>query len=198
MSADSPATGGPPEVRASDADRDGVLDLLRTAVGDGRLTADEFGERMEAALSARTLGELAVLTADLGRPGMGAGTQIAGMGAEAARAEDVVRIDQKGGSVQRTGRWVVPRRLELRSSWSDVKLDFTEAVIVADTLVVEMDMRGGTLVLVTRPGVVVDADSLKVRYTDVNFRTGDESDVPVFLRVRLTGRMKYGGIEVQT
>jgi len=42
--------------------------------------------------------------------------------------------------------------------------------------VVEMDMRGGTLVLVTRPGVVVDADSLKVRYTDVNFRTGGESD----------------------
>jgi hypothetical protein len=197
MSADSPATGGPPEVRASDADRDRVLDLLRTAVGDGRLTTDEFGERMEAALSARTLGELAVLTADLGRPGTGTGIA-PGTGAEAARAEDVVRIDHKGGSVQRTGRWVVPRRLELRSSWSDVKLDFTEAVIVADTLVVEMDMRGGTLVLVTRPGVVVDADSLKVRYTDVNFRTGGESDVPVFLRVRLTGRMKYGGIEVQT
>jgi hypothetical protein len=182
-------------VRASDADRDRVLDLLRTAVGDGRLTTDEFGERMEAALSARTLGELAVLTADLGRAGTG--TEIA-TGTGTARAEDVVRLDQKGGSVQRAGRWVVPRRLELRSSWSDVKLDFTEAVIVADTLVVEMDMRGGTLVLVTRPGVVVDADSLKVRYTDVNFRTGGESDVPVFLRVRLTGRMKYGGIEVQT
>lgn len=195
MSADSPATGGPPEVRASDADRDRVLDLLRTAVGDGRLTADEFGERMETALSARTLGELAVLTADLGGPGTGAAIAT---GTGAARAEDVVRIDQKGGSVQRAGRWVVPRRLELRSSWSDVRLDFTEAVIAADTLVVEMNMRGGTLVLVTRPGVVVDAGSLKVRYTDVNVRTGGDSDVPVILRVQLTGRMKYGGVEVQT
>jgi Domain of unknown function (DUF1707) len=183
-------------VRASDADRDRVLDLLRTAVGDGRLTADEFGERMEAALSARTLGELAVLTADLGHPGTGAaGTALA---TATAQAEDVVRIDHKGGSVQRTGRWVVPRRMELRSSWSDVRLDFTEAVIVADTLVVEMNMRGGLLVLVTRPGVVVDAGSLKVRYTDVDFRTGGESDVPVILRVRLTGQMKYGGIEVQS
>jgi hypothetical protein len=62
-------------------------------MGDGRLTADEFGERMEAALSARTLGELAVLTADLAT----------GTAHAAARAEDVVRIDQKGGSVQRTG-----------------------------------------------------------------------------------------------
>jgi hypothetical protein len=133
MSADFPATGRPPEIRASDADRDRVVDVLRVAMGDGRLTADEFGERMEAALSARTLGELAVLTADLAT----------GTAHAAARAEDVVRIDQKGGSVQRTGQWVVPRRLELRSSWSDVTLDFTEAVIVEDTLLVEMDMRVG-------------------------------------------------------
>jgi hypothetical protein len=65
--------GAPPGVRASDADRDRVVDVLRAAAGDGRLTADEFNERMEAALSSRTLGELAVLTADLaGGPG-GAG-----------------------------------------------------------------------------------------------------------------------------
>src|SRR5580693_1370064 len=186
MSADFPATGGPPEVRASDADRDRVVDVLRTGVGDGRLTADEFGERMEAALSARTLGELAVLTADL----------VTGTAHAAARAEEVVRIDQKGGSVQRTGQWVVPRRLELRSSWSDVTLDFTEAVIVEDTLV-EMDMRGGALVMVTTPGVVVDAGSLTVRYTDVDVRSGGEPGVPVVLRVRLTGRMKYGHVEVR-
>ena len=187
MSADSPASGGPPEVRASDADRDRVLDLLRAAVGDGRLTADEFGERMEAALSARTLGELAVLTADL----------VAGTAHAAARAEEVVRIDQKGGSVQRTGQWMVPRRLELRSSWSDVTLDFTEAVIVEDTLLVEVNMRGGALVMVTTPGVVVDAGSLTVRYTDVDVRSGGEPGVPVVLRVRLTGRMKYGHVEVR-
>ena len=192
MSADSPASGGPPEVRASDADRDRVLDLLRTAVGDGRLTADEFEERMEAALSARTLGELAVLTADLSNPGTGLAT---GLGT--ARAEEVIRIDQKGGSVQRTGQWLVPRRLELRSSWSDVTLDFTEAVIVEDTLVVEVDMRGGALVMVTRPGVVVDAGSLTVRYTDVDVRSGGMPGVPVVLRVRLTGRMRYGSVEVR-
>jgi hypothetical protein len=163
------------------------LDVLRVAMGDGRLTADEFGERMEAALSARTLGELAVLTADL----------VTGTAHAAPRAEEVVRIGQKGGSVQRTGQWMVPRRLELRSSWSDVTLDFTEAVIVEDTLLVEMDMRGGALVMVTRPGVVVDAGSLTVRYTDVDVRSGREPGVPVVLRVRLTGRMKYGHVEVR-
>jgi hypothetical protein len=174
-----------PEMRASDADRDRVLDMLREAAGDGRLTADEFDERMEAALSSRTLGELAALTADLG-PGPG------GAGAATAQAEDVVRIDQRGGSVQRTGRWVVPRRLELRPSWCDVTLDFTEAIIAADTLLIEMSMRGGSLILVTRPGIVVDADYLAVRYTDVEIRPNTRPGVPVILRVQLTGRMRYG------
>ena len=52
-------------MRASDADRDRVVDVLRVAVGDGRLPVAELDERLEAALSARTLGELAALTADL-------------------------------------------------------------------------------------------------------------------------------------
>jgi len=66
-----PGPGAKPEVRASDPDRDRVVDVLRVAAGDGRLTTDELDERLEAALTARTLGELAVLTADLGpgRPG---------------------------------------------------------------------------------------------------------------------------------
>ena len=174
-----------PELRASDADRDRVIEVLRSALGDGRLTEDEFEERVEAALSARTLGELAGLTADLvGGPGR--------PGAVTAQAEDVIRIDQRGGSVQRTGQWVVPRRLELRTSWCDVTLDFTEAIIVADTLLVELNLRGGSLILVARPGIMVDAGDLTLRYTDVEVRTDAEPDVPVILRVTLTGRMRYG------
>jgi len=173
-----------PEMRASDADRDRVLDVLRDAAADGRLTADEFDERMQEALSSRTLGELAALTADLGP----------GPGNAPAQAEDVVRIDQRGGSVRRTGGWVVPRRMELRPSWSDVTLDFTEAVIVADTLVIDMHMRGGSLILVTRPGIIVDADALAVRYTDIEIGPDAKPGAPVILRVHLTGSMRYGYI----
>ncbi len=174
-------------MRASDADRDRVIEVLRAAVGDGRLTAEEFGERMEAALSSRTLGELAGLTTDLGGSGRPA----------AARPADVIRIDQKGGSVQRTGRWVVPRRLELRSSWCDVTLDFTDAVIVHDTLRIDMNMRGGSLILVAGPGIVVDVDSLAATYTDVDIRPSAGPGAPVILRVRLAGRVRYGSIEAR-
>lgn len=52
-------------LRASDADRDRALEVLRSAVGDGRLSIAELNERLEPVLSARTLRELATLTADL-------------------------------------------------------------------------------------------------------------------------------------
>jgi uncharacterized membrane protein len=56
---------GNPRIRASDADRDRVTALLREHHAAGRLTAEEFHERMDAALSATTLGELDDLLADL-------------------------------------------------------------------------------------------------------------------------------------
>jgi DNA replication protein DnaC len=55
----------PPDLRASDADRESVIAMLAGALADGRLTSDEHLDRTAAALSARTLSELAALTADL-------------------------------------------------------------------------------------------------------------------------------------
>lgn len=54
-----------PHFRASDADRDKAAALLREHHAAGRLDAGEFTERLEAALSARTLGDLDALMADL-------------------------------------------------------------------------------------------------------------------------------------
>ena len=56
---------GDPRIRASDADRDRVASLLREHHAAGRLTAEEFHERMDHALEAKTLGELDGLLADL-------------------------------------------------------------------------------------------------------------------------------------
>lgn len=55
----------PVPLRASDADREAVVAELQDAAADGRIDLDELGTRLEVALSARTLVELAPLTADL-------------------------------------------------------------------------------------------------------------------------------------
>lgn len=54
-----------PNVRASDADRERMVEQLRQHTADGRLTMDEFEQRMSAAYAAKTYGDLAGLTRDL-------------------------------------------------------------------------------------------------------------------------------------
>jgi hypothetical protein len=61
-----------PRVRASDADRQRVVNALERHVAAGRLTLDEYGDRVGRVLAATTLGELATLTGDL--PADDAGT----------------------------------------------------------------------------------------------------------------------------
>ncbi|CAA9496734.1 MAG: hypothetical protein AVDCRST_MAG17-1033 [uncultured Solirubrobacterales bacterium] len=55
-------------LRASDAERERAVDLLRAAGAEGRLTVDELEERTVRALRARTHGELKPLTRDLPHP----------------------------------------------------------------------------------------------------------------------------------
>ncbi|MGH3150603.1 MAG: DUF1707 SHOCT-like domain-containing protein [Streptosporangiaceae bacterium] len=180
---DSPGPGPQPELRVSHADRDRIVEILNVAAGDGRLTAAELDERLEAALSARTSSDLAVLTADLPPSGI------------QLQAKDLVRIDQRFGDVTRTGQWVVPRRMEIRLTAGDVKLDFTEALITQDTLHIEVELGiGGDLTLVTKPGIVVDADGLTGRLGDVKIRQVTDPHTPVTLRVELTGRIRGGEV----
>ncbi|MDL5200276.1 DUF1707 domain-containing protein [Streptomyces sp. ALI-76-A] len=175
-------------LRVSHADRDQVVEVLRIAAGDGRLTAEELDERVEAALTARTAGDLAVLTADLPT----------GAGVGAAGAKDVVRIEQEGASTRRGEGWVVPRRMEVRSTWGEVTLDFTQAVITHDTLHLDLDIRGGALKVLTRPGVVVDTDALVTNYARVKTRrTGAAPGAPVVLRVMVTGELNLGQVVVR-
>src|SRR5579862_7101886 len=96
------------ELRASHEDRDRVVELLRVAAGDGRLTADELDERLEVALSARTHRELAALTADLPATGpLPAGQPV-------PPVKDLVKIECGSGAARRDGPWVVPERIEVR------------------------------------------------------------------------------------
>jgi hypothetical protein len=102
---------GDPRMRASDADRERTVTLLREHHAEGRLTADEFGERVDRALAAKTIGELDALLADL--PGIdlyrlpAAGIRPAPPGARRPRSRDGVIDRRSGGAVstQRVATW---------------------------------------------------------------------------------------------
>lgn len=57
-----------PSMRASDADRERVAEVLRDAHAEGRLSTEELSERLDATFAARTHGELVPVTRDLPSP----------------------------------------------------------------------------------------------------------------------------------
>jgi hypothetical protein len=133
-------------LRASHEDRDRVVEMLRVAAGDGRLSAEELDERVEQALNARTYGELSALVEDL--PGAQSG-----MGA-VPKPKDVLRIGRHGANARHAGRWTVPKRVEVNVTGGNVTLDFTGAIITLPSLQVSASLMGGNLTLITRPGIV--------------------------------------------
>jgi hypothetical protein len=190
---DLPATVTGDELRASHADRDQVVELLRVAAGDGRLSPEELDDRLERALTARTYAELAALTADLPAT---PGSAVVPPGADAmtATAKDLSRINVRGSSVSRDGRWVVPKELDIKVRGGAVTLDFTEAVITQPLLRITAEVRGGALRLITKPGIVVDADDITLNGGSVTLPEPPGPGVPVFLRVEIAGSVHGAGI----
>ena len=167
-----------PELRASHEDRDRVVDTLRTAGGDGRLTAEELDARVERALSARTQGELAALVADL---------------SAATATKDVLVVRQTGGKWTRAERWTVPNRIEVRTKLCRVTFDFTDAVITSRTVRIDTDMQHGKLVIVSSPGIVIDTDGLTLTYSKLKLRSTDATG-DSRLRIELAGKLLHAKV----
>ena len=187
------ATVAGEELRASHADRDQVVELLRVAAGDGRLSAEELDDRLERALTTRTYAELAALTADLPAT-PGAAVVPPGASAVSATPKDLVRIHVHGSGVRRDGPWVVPKELDVKVRGGGVTLDFTEAVITQPLLRITAEVRGGGLRLITRPGIVVDAGDMSVHGGSVTLPEPPGPGVAVQLRIEIAGSVRGAGI----
>ena len=187
-----------PALRASDADRDRVIEVLRAAVADGRLDAAEFDQRLDAALAARTIDALAPLTADLiAAPGSDGSLALPPAETPAEPAAELLTINERHGSVRRDGRWTLPRRLALRTAWCDVLLDLTSAVRTGPELIIEFQVRGGHVELVLAPGMVVDANELSARHSMLAISRDAGDDAPETLHVRLVGQMRHGQVDTR-
>ena len=118
--------------------------MLGEALADGRLSHEEYSERMPRALAARTLGELAVLTADLAAPEhqpvqLNGGQPVAAL----------------FNGADRRGRWVVPASMTCVAAFGDVVLDFTEAILQDRHVVVTVYAVFGRVRLIVPAGVEV-------------------------------------------
>jgi hypothetical protein len=155
-------------MRASDADRDRTIEVLAAASAEGRLSPDEYSERSEAALGARTLGDLARLTGDL-PAGPAAGVPAAGpQAAPATRPEKITAVL---GNESRKGHWVVPPHLTVRSVLGDCHLEMQEASIEQQVTSVDVRARFGAVTIFV-------PDGTDVRLTGRAVLSAKSSDLP--------------------
>jgi len=131
-------------LRAADADRDRAIEVLADAAAEGRLTQEEYCQRSETALSARTLGELAALTADI--------PSVPARGDVAAVAEEITAVL---GNESRKGSWVVPPHLTVRSVLGDCHLEMQHAVIRQRVTTIDATVRLGSMTIFVPDGIEV-------------------------------------------
>jgi len=145
--------GGEPDagVRASDAERDQTIERLSAATGDGRLTLEEFSQRMEQASSARTRAELDRLVADLPADPGGTPNAVAAPGAGPAKWH----VSPIGGLTVR-GPWRMDRHVVVASIIGGADLDLSQAELAApEVTLTQVSILGGVRITVP-PGVRVD------------------------------------------
>ena len=185
---------GGAELRASHDDRDRAVEVLRVAAGDGRITAEELDERVGAALTARTYGELAALISDLPvTPGSLPLAPGSSPGAPGAAAKELVRIECDTTTARRDGPWLVPKRLEVRLNLGTLTLDFTEAVLSWPSLEIDADIQTSSLILVTGPGIFVSTDDLAIQTSTVKV-AAPSPEIPVRFRIDISGRARISTI----
>nr|WP_202538804.1 DUF1707 domain-containing protein [Streptomyces sp. SID8379] len=119
-------------MRASDADRDRIADILREALAEGRLDADEHAERIDRVYRAKTVGELEPLVKDLpgahtARPTVAspAPNQPAPGTVPSLPGENLVAVFSAS---TRRGRWRVGRRTHAYAVFGSVEIDLSEAI----------------------------------------------------------------------
>ncbi|MET9022826.1 DUF1707 domain-containing protein [Actinopolymorpha sp. NPDC004070] len=184
-----PAGGA--DILASDAEREAVVSRLNSACGEGRLTLEEFSDRLERSYTARTRGELEPLLRDLP-----VGTEEK---AEAAarpshgRGRTDWHVTPLGG-LRRSGRWRMRDHLLSVTLIGGVDLDLREAQLDAPEVTLTSVSVIGGVSLTVPPGVSVVTEGFSLlggRSIDVDEVAGD--DAPT-LRVRAYSVL--GGLRV--
>ncbi|OLZ69923.1 hypothetical protein AV521_16435 [Streptomyces sp. IMTB 2501] len=196
-----------PDLRASDADRERVAEVLRDALAEGRLDMHEFEERLDAVYKARTYGELTPLTRDLPTGGTAApATPVSFTKAPVESGSWASRIVGGEGSstggiailsgFERKGRWTVPKRFNCFAFMGGGEIDLREANFADHEVEINcVAVMGGVQVIVP-PGVEVVVRGIGIMGGFEHPRD-DGPPEPGAPRVIIGGLAFWGGVGVE-
>jgi hypothetical protein len=177
-------------VRASDAERERMAELLGRHAVDGRLTLEELAQRVEAAYAATTREELAALTRDL--PEEHAGTAPVRVSRRRPTRWSVAVMS----GIYRRGRWRLPASSNAVSVMGGIELDLREAEIDEPEVTINVVAVMGGVDVVEPEGVDVDLTGFALM-GGKDFKPGTTRPPPGAPLVRIKGFALMGGINVR-
>ena len=176
-----------PAVRASDAEREQVVAELREHSTQGRLTLEEFSQRVDEAYAAKTLAELEDVRREL--PAVSATPDT-----RPRRRAHRWLVSIMGGA-DRKGRWRVPRRMTALSVMGGCDLDFRQAQIEDDEVTIPVVSSMGGADIYVPEGIEVDLSGLSLMGgTDEHGRDAPPRPGTPLIRLRVFTLM--GGTDV--
>jgi Domain of unknown function (DUF1707) len=179
---------------ASNADRDMVTERLQAAFAEHRLTDSEFDERIRAALTARTAGELDTLTADL--PAQSAAPVAAVATPQVKPGRFAVAFKS---SISRSGRWSVPDRFYSLVYKGGGVLDLRAARLTAPVTTIMIVCYKSNAQVLVPPGVRVELGGTGVSLADDGTSTATGTGLaPRAPVVHVKGVTYKGTIDVRT
>jgi len=181
--------GGSPDLRISDDDRQQVTELLRRHTADGRLTLDEFAERVGVALAARTRSDLEAVTADLPR----APEPVPETRRKKARR---LLVAVMSGATAK-GRWRTGRSVTCIAVMGSCHLDFRRAEIDFDEVVVTAVAVMGGIDIVVPEGIDVELTGLPIM-GGKHMKLADVPVLPGSPRIVVHAFPIMGGVHVRS
>ena len=189
------------EMRASDADRQLVIEVLHNAYVDGRLTKDELDDRLGQVASARTFNDLAPITHDLVEMRgdvtqyTTAGHQSTGAVVDTSHATPGTdTINSWLGTTKRLDGWRLRGHTSITTGLGDVKLDLTKAVIESPQPQVHVSSVMGDVTIRVPEGVEV-ISSVNSILGDVSIKGARPGPHPGVV-LTLTGFTLLGDVKV--
>ena len=146
-----------PEIRASDAEREYVVDVLRAHCSEGRIDLDEFSERINRVYAARTIGELTDITGDLPLPATITHGDVETTGRVRQASKWIVAV--MSGAV-RKGKWRVDPETNVVAFMGGANLDLRDAVFTGDDILLRCYAVMGGIDIIVPEGMEVHANGI--------------------------------------